>query len=87
MTDCYFVLCWLVVNAVIVAVALKCIIQLRYVMEAFSLYHALTLKRTISEPYSGAGYVSSILLGYTVTHAIVDAMHTHESCIMHNACM
>ena len=75
------------VNAVIVAVALKCIIQFRYVMEAFSLYHALTLKRTISKPCSGAGYVSSILLAYTVSHAIVDAMHMHESYIMHYACM
>ena len=51
------------------AVAFKCVIQFRYVTAAFSLYsdivsclpllldHALTLKRTVTEPYSGAGYV------------------------------
>ena len=50
MTDCHTVLCWSVVcsGQCKQRVAIKCIIQFRYVTEAFSLYSDIPVARCLS---------------------------------------
>ena len=68
--------------------ALKCIIQFRYITEAFSLYiyrdiarcrldHALSLNRIVPEPSSGAGYV--VEFEHSSIHSELCYIHTQES--------
>ena len=78
------------------AVALKCIIQFRYVTEAFSLYsctysqvpfpcsykdHALTLKRAVHVPEPCSGAGYVVQYSWYIEQAYTVSLYTHESCM------